>query len=200
MSDSVRILYAIHVGLWISFIAARLFVRSGGGLRNAPPTAPRVSREYTAAYSRVFLVFHACGIVVFYAGVVTARPADSVHAGTPAQRVVGGLVIAVGAALIGWAIVSLHSWRFRAKLDAGHQLTTTGAFRLLRHPIYSGMNLAALGTVLWVPTPVVGIGFMLIVLGSEVRARAEEALMHRAFGSAYSEYSKRTKRFIPCVY
>jgi len=198
MSGSIRILCAIHVGLWISFIAAHLFVRGRRGVRNPGPAALRVSREYTAAYSRALLVLHTCGIVVFYAGVVTARPSAQIWAS--AQRVVGGLIIALGATLIGWAIASLHSWRFRAKLDAGHQFTTTGAFRLLLHPIYSGMDLVALGTVLWVPTPVVGIGFMLIVLGSEVRARAEEALMHRAFGSAYAEYSKHTKRFIPRVY
>ena len=198
MSGSIRILYAIHIVLWISFIATRLFVRGRSGVKNRPPAALQVSREYTAAYSRTLLVFHTCGIVVFYVGVLMARP--SAHIWASPQRVVGGLIIALGATLIGWAIASLHSWRFRAKLDAGHQLTTTGAFRLLRHPIYSGMNLAALGTVLWVPTPVVGIGFMLIVLGSEVRARAEEALMHRAFGSAYAEYSKHTKRFIPCIY
>lgn len=79
-------------------------------------------------------------------------------------------------------------------------MTTTGAFRLLRHPIYSGINLAALGTLLWVPTPMVRIGFMLIVVGSELRARAEESVLHSAFGLAYAEYSKHMKRFIPYVY
>jgi protein-S-isoprenylcysteine O-methyltransferase Ste14 len=177
MTSAALILYGMHVALWSLFCAARLWMRGRPGLANAHSAGLRASREYTAAYSRTLLVFHVCGIAMFYVGVATAPLGRSVQTWT-----------------------SVHSWRFRAKLEEGHQLTTTGVFRFLRHPIYSGMNLAALGTLLWVPTPMVGIGFILIVLGSELRARAEESLLHSAFGSTYAEYSKHTKRFIPYIY
>ncbi len=49
-----------------------------------------------------------------------------------------------------WALDYFRSWRFRAKLDEGHQLATGGPFRLLRHPIYMGLNLLALGSAFWV--------------------------------------------------
>ena len=45
---------------------------------------------------------------------------------SPWQRVVGSGVIAAGAVLMVWALVSFQSWRFRAKLDADHQLATGG--------------------------------------------------------------------------
>jgi len=200
MTSSNLILYGIHVAVWSLFCAARLFMRGRPGLIKTHSGGLQASREYTAAYSRTLLVFHICGIAVFYVGVAKARLDQPVQIWASAHRAVSVLVIVMGATLIAWAIASLHSWRFRAKLDEGHQLATTGAFKLLRHPIYAGMNLAALGTLLWVSTPMVWIGVILIVLGSELRARAEESLLQKAFGLAYAEYSKHTKRFIPYIY
>jgi protein-S-isoprenylcysteine O-methyltransferase Ste14 len=109
-------------------------------------------------------------------------------------------VIALGAAVMSWALQSFHSWRFRAKLDEGHQLATNGAFRLMRHPIYSGLTLLALGSAIWAPTGVIWSAFVLMAIGSELRARSEEVVLRQAFGDAYVAYSKRTRRFVPFVY
>ena len=99
-----------------------------------------------------------------------------------------------------WALVYFRSWRFRATLDKGHQLATGGPFRILRHPIYMGLNLLALGSAIWIPTPVVWTAFVLMAIGSDLRARAEEPLLLKVFGSAYREYSARTRRFVPGIY
>jgi protein-S-isoprenylcysteine O-methyltransferase Ste14 len=80
---------------------------------------------------------------------------------------VGSTVIASGAALVAWALVYFRSWRVRAKLEAGHQLATGGPFRTLRHPIYMGLNLLALGTALWVPTTLVWVACGLMAVGSD---------------------------------
>ena len=99
-----------------------------------------------------------------------------------------------------WALVYFRSWRFRATLDNGHQLATAGPFRILRHPIYMGLNLLALGTALWVPTAIVWTAFVLMAIGSDLRARAEEILLKQAFDPAYGEYCARTRRFVPGIY
>jgi protein-S-isoprenylcysteine O-methyltransferase Ste14 len=96
--------------------------------------------------------------------------------------------------------VSFASWRIRAQLDAGHQLATGGPFHVIRNPIYSALNLLALGTAIWVGGVLVWIAVLLTVLGSELRARAEEPLLERAFGEEYRDYRRRTKRFVPGVY
>jgi hypothetical protein len=80
------------------------------------------------------------------------------------------------------ALVFFRSWRFHAKLDEGHQLATGGPFRLVRHPIYAGLNLLALGSAIWAPSPIIWAGFALIAIGSDLRARSEEKLLERAFG------------------
>ncbi len=118
----------------------------------------------------------------------------------PGQRVAGALVIAGGAALVVSALVSFRSWRFRATIDKSHQLATGGPFRIMRHPIYMGLNLLALGSAIWVPTAIVWAGFVLMTVGSDLRARAEETLLADAFGPPYREYCARTRRFVPGLY
>ncbi len=116
------------------------------------------------------------------------------------QRIAGTLVIAGGAALVVSALIYFRSWRFRAAVDTHHQLATGGPFRLMRHPIYMGLNLLALGSAIWVPTAVVWAAFVLMAIGSDLRARAEENLLMQVFGSSYREYHARTRRFVPGIY
>lgn len=63
-----------------------------------------------------------------------------------------------------------------------------------------GLNLLALGTALWVPTAIVWAAFVLMTIGSDLRARAEETLLERAFDPSYREYCARTRRFLPGIY
>ena len=70
----------------------------------------------------------------------------------------------------------------------------------MRHPIYMGLNLLAIGTAVWVPTAATWIGAVLMVIGSDLRGRAEEKMLASAFGSPYPEYCARTRRFVPGIY
>ncbi|HEY2094670.1 MAG TPA: isoprenylcysteine carboxylmethyltransferase family protein [Thermoanaerobaculia bacterium] len=135
-----------------------------------------------------------------YVGIINAVLAGRGASWFPGQRAIGTFAITGGAALLVWAIGSFPSWRFRAKLDRGHELAMGGAFEILRHPMYTGVNLIGLGSAIWTPTAVTWIGFFLIVVGSELRARTEESVLSCAFGSRYTEYCERTKRFVPGVY
>ena len=58
----------------------------------------------------------------------------------------------------------------------------------------------AFGTALWIPTAIVWLGFVLIAIGGDLRARAEEALLDRTFDRIYREYCSRTRRFLPGIY
>jgi protein-S-isoprenylcysteine O-methyltransferase Ste14 len=137
---------------------------------------------------------------ILYFGVGQAVFGSGVPRFVLGQRVLGAGVILAGGGLMYWARVSFASWRFRAELDARHQLATGGPFRFVRHPLYAGMDLLALGSAIWIPTVIVWIGFVLMVLGGDLRARAEEPLLERAFGDAYREYRRGTYRFLPGIY
>jgi protein-S-isoprenylcysteine O-methyltransferase Ste14 len=191
--------YAAHAAFWLAFGVARSFAsRSAPG--DAAAAAPTAKEEVTAPGSRALLVLHMVGFGVLYFGLGNAVFPRRVPEWFPGQRLAGALLIALGAALCCWAVLSFRSWRFRAKLDAGHQLATGGPFGIVRHPIYAALDLLALGTAIWVPTAIVWIGAALMLIAADLRARSEEALLLQAFGATYADYRARTARFLPGVY
>jgi len=111
----------------------------------------------------------------------------------------GCLLALAGAALVLRCRAELGAaWSFVPKADQGTGLVTTGPYRLVRHPIYLGLALLAMGQALafgsW---PAV----MIVLLGTVPtfawRARVEEKLLGRTFGERYAVYRRRTKMIIP---
>jgi protein-S-isoprenylcysteine O-methyltransferase Ste14 len=200
MSNPDLLLYGVHAAFWASFGITRVLAKGGAEPPEGAKDAAVARGERTAPFSRSLVLLHGFGFFAMYFGVANAVMPDRVPHWFAGQRAAGTLAIALGAALMSWAVLFFRSWRFRAKLSEGHQLATDGPFRLLRHPIYMGMNLLALGTAIWAPTVLVWAGFVLIAIGSDLRARSEEPLLHEAFGQAYTDYCSRTKRFLPGVY
>src|SRR5918999_4907285 len=111
----------------------------------------------------------------------------------------GCLLAVAGAALVLRSRIELGpAWSFVPKADQGTGLVTTGPYRLVRHPIYLGFALLAMGEALafgsWPALMIVLSG---IVPTFAWRARAEEKLLSRTFGERYGVYRQRTKMIIP---
>lgn len=194
-------IYYVHWAFWGAFGLTRIILRRRDRKDSSANDKALISqKETTAPFSRALLAFHGLAFGLMYFGIGYAVFRGLVPAWFPGQRILGALVIAGGAALMVWALVYFRSWRFRATLDKGHELATGGPFRILRHPIYMGLNLLALGTAVWIPTPIVWAAFVLMTMGSDLRARAEETVLEQAFGPSYREYCARTRRFIPGIY
>jgi protein-S-isoprenylcysteine O-methyltransferase Ste14 len=193
-------IYTVHGVFWGSFFLTRLVLRRRNPNDGGDADASTADGETTARFSRGLLAFHSLAFAAMYTGMAFAIMPGRVPDWFPGQRVAGTLVILTGAVLMASALVYFRSWRFRATLEEGHQLATGGPFRILRHPIYMGLNLLALGSAVWVPTPIVWAGFALMVIGSDLRARAEETILEHAFGRPYRDYCARTHRFVPGVY
>lgn len=194
-------IFTAHWVFWGAFGLARLIHRiRDRGRGSAADTAPSSPEAASAPFSRALLAFHGLAFAVMYLGLCVAVIPGRVPEWFRGQRVVGSLVIAGGAALVVSTLVYFRSWRFRAAVDTGHQLATGGPFRIVRHPIYLGLDLLALGSALWVPTAIVWAGFLLMAIGGDLRARSEETLLLQAFGQSYRDYCARTKRFVPGIY
>jgi protein-S-isoprenylcysteine O-methyltransferase Ste14 len=100
-----------------------------------------------------------------------------------------------------WARVRLgRNWSGQIIVKNGHTLITSGPYRWVRHPIYSGMTTALVGTALAIGAPYGFIALALIVYGFLVRVRLEEVLMRDIFPGEYDRYSRHTARLIPGVY
>ena len=118
----------------------------------------------------------------------------------PAVSLVGFAAIVVGS-LVGARGV----WDLGASLSpfprpiAGAPLIESGAYRLIRHPIYSGLVLGAIGwglicgSILAIGTA--GLLFLLLA----AKSRREEAWLS-AEHPGYGAYQQRTKRLIPWIY
>jgi len=97
-----------------------------------------------------------------------------------------------------WARYSLGAyWSARVTLKEGHQLIRSGPYALVRHPIYTGMFLAALGTAL-VGGEWRGILALLLLITAHARkAFREESLLSREFGEEYTNYRRSTGFLFP---
>jgi protein-S-isoprenylcysteine O-methyltransferase Ste14 len=200
MSNIDLYLYVMHTVFWSMFGVTRVVLRLRRREDVPTSTPPKAEAEQEAPNSRLVLGFHMLAFAVMYFGIGNAVIPQRVPFWFDGQRIVGALVVLSGGALAASSLVYFRSWRFRAALDQDHELATAGPFRLIRHPIYMGLNLLALGSAIWVPTPAMWVAAALMIIGSDLRARAEEALLERVFGRAYSEYRGRTRRFVPSIY
>jgi protein-S-isoprenylcysteine O-methyltransferase Ste14 len=189
-------IYAVHILCWTSFGIARRMVRKPP----ADPAPPEAASEKAAPHSRLLVTLHSVAFGVMYFGIANAVIPGRVPEWFEGQRVVGTLVIALGAVMMSWALVWFQSWRFRAALSADHQLATGGPFHYVRHPIYLGLDLVALGSAIWVPTPTLWVATLWMIIGSDFRGRAEEKLLAARFGEEYTSYLAGTRRFIPGIY
>ena len=80
------------------------------------------------------------------------------------------------------------------------QLVTAGAYRYIRHPLYSSLLFLAWGVFFKLPSwPGAGLAIAATMFLTAT-AKIEEGENRRFFGSEYGEYMKRTTMFIPFVF
>lgn len=115
--------------------------------------------------------------------------------------VLGTILVFLGLLFAFWARWHLgRNWSGTVTVKQGHTLITSGPYRWVRHPIYSGIVLALLGTALAIGAPYGFIATALILFGFVVKLNVEEARMRETFPADYAEYSRHTARLIPGVY
>ncbi len=110
---------------------------------------------------------------------------------------IGAALFLAGLALAIWARVILgRNWGMPMTQRLEPELITAGPYGLIRHPIYSGLLLALVGTSL--ATNLIGLGIA-VILGAYFvySARVEERNLTATFPEAYPAYQAHTKMLIP---
>lgn len=146
------------------------------------------------------LTAHGAAFGVFYAAFALAVSEGGGRLAWSTVPTLGALVNVLGIGLLAWTFRVFHSWRLLARLEPGHVLCTSGPFRWIRHPIYLACDLLAVGTAIAVGAVALWLGAVLVILGGDLRARAEERVLAAAFGPVYRLYLARSKRWIPGLY
>jgi len=113
---------------------------------------------------------------------------------------VGVLVTGLGAALIVWGFISLGDalTPFPRPLEEA-VLHRQGAFRLMRHPIYTGVILASLGWTGWWLSGIGVLPVLALAVFFDRKAAYEEIWLRKKY-RGYVDYARRVKKFIPGVY
>jgi protein-S-isoprenylcysteine O-methyltransferase Ste14 len=143
-------------------------------------------------------------VAVVFADVL--RPLTNAHSplripGGPGgwTLVVGTVIAWLGLVIRIWAIITLgRSFRTTVEVDPGQSVVSSGPYRLIRHPSYTGLLLIVVGVGLaagnWL-----ALAVCILLPGGAMlrRIRVEEAELTRVLGEPYRAYRDHTKRLIP---
>ncbi len=114
-----------------------------------------------------------------------------------------GMYITYGSALVallmilnGWYHIHRNYW---SKDKGQGSLVTTGIYRYIRHPQYTGLLLLSFGMIAdWATLPTLLLFPVMVAMYVRL-AKREERDMLTEFGDEYRRYMQRTKRFVPFV-
>jgi protein-S-isoprenylcysteine O-methyltransferase Ste14 len=146
--------------------------------------------------AEMFLAFGLLGIPRLGVGWLGARIVPR----TEALFDVGAAILIIGLGFMVWARLQLGKhWSGHVTLKAGHRLIRTGPYAIVRHPIYTGLLLAALGTAVAVDEWR-GVLAILIIVEAHIRKlRLEERWLSEEFAGEYEQYRREVKALIPGV-
>jgi protein-S-isoprenylcysteine O-methyltransferase Ste14 len=139
----------------------------------------------------------AVAIVLMVRGPIHAFRGGNVH--STVVMALGLAVVLAGLAFAVWARLHLgRNWGMPMTERAEPELVTSGPYRYVRHPIYSGILLGMIGTA--VALNLYGLLIAAVLTAYFIySARIEEGNMTAAFPTQYPEYRKRSKMLIPFV-
>jgi protein-S-isoprenylcysteine O-methyltransferase Ste14 len=114
--------------------------------------------------------------------------------------IIGICLITAGLGVAVWARRHLGAyWSAHITLKVNHRVVQSGPYAFVRHPIYSGLLLAFVGTVISIGTLQSCVGLALMFLSFLVKLRLEEQWLSTHLGAEYKEYRHRVKALIPHI-
>ncbi len=131
-----------------------------------------------------------------------ALPAALVLTSKPSpQHALGFAVVGVGIAIEIWAIITMGPRRLSImpEVQSNANLTTSGPYRFIRHPMYTALLLASIGLTFspYMTWKVIATCSLAFVLAA--KSEIEERQLRNRFAE-YEAYTRKTKRFIPFVW
>jgi protein-S-isoprenylcysteine O-methyltransferase len=183
------------IAFWFSYfvwIGAEIWIFSRDRRAASGDAADRGSR-------RLLLVLYAIGLTAAFAW---ARTGFGGMGGRPAATALGLVLMWAGMALRLWAVITLgRFFRTSVMVLDDHRLITTGPYRRLRNPSYTGAltTAAGVGAALgnWVSLALL-LGSL--IAGYAWRIRVEDAALRGRFGAEYEAYRRSRWALVPAVW
>lgn len=109
-------------------------------------------------------------------------------------------VTALGFAFAWWARIHLgRLWSSGVTRKEHHRVIDSGPYRLVRHPIYTGICLSAFATGALQGTVIALIGAATMTYGFYYKARIEERFLAKELGPSYDAYAMKTPMLVPFI-
>jgi protein-S-isoprenylcysteine O-methyltransferase Ste14 len=110
----------------------------------------------------------------------------------------GLLMVIAGLAFAIWARVHLgRNWSGTVTVKENHELIRSGPYAIVRHPIYTGLLLAILGTAIVVGEWRGLLAFCFLTIALVLKLRREERFMEESFPDTYPSYCAQVPALIP---
>ncbi|WP_349667423.1 isoprenylcysteine carboxylmethyltransferase family protein [Lacrimispora sp.] len=146
--------------------------------------------------------FYACIYLSFF--MVGQKGLDSVlNTKLPVMVTYPGIILMLAGIIIRlWAVLTLkRSFTLSVQTSKEQHLITTGIYKKVRNPAYTGSMCSLVGTALGLRG---GISLAMVLIFSIIcysaRIYVEEKALRNHFGNEFTEYEKRTYRLIPYVW
>jgi len=178
-------LWFLWLGYWIAA------ARATSETRRRESLASRLSHFAPTMFGGVFL------------GVANSLGPDLEHSFHPHTQVwlwTATALVAIGLGFSVWARAQLGpNWSAEVTVKRDHELVRSGPYALVRHPIYTGVLLALVGSALAVDKWRGLLGLLLIAAGFIRKIFVEERFMLTEFGEVYAKYRAEVPALIPFV-
>lgn len=169
-------------------------------------TQPALSLEESKAHkgtdgSTIWLILAVSGAGLILSLLDWAYKYDAPQA-LDAWAIAGLACLFLGTAFRLWAIRTLDkAFAAVVQIKEGQRLVTSGPYRWLRHPSYTGAWIAMIGAALlmhsYIGLVIMGPGMLLVYMR---RIAVEERALEAGFGEAYVNMKARTQRLVPCIW
>ena len=119
---------------------------------------------------------------------------------TDAILVAAAILCLCGLGFCLWARAVLgRNWSGTVTLKEDHELIVRGPYRLVRHPIYTGLLAMLMAT--WMEQAHIAgmLGLIFVFVSFWIKLNYEEDVMRNQFPKQYADYQERVKRIIPFV-
>jgi len=183
-------LWNIEMVPWYAF--AFYWAVSALRVKSTKATEPLAARVYTVC------LVGAAFWLLFTDGFTSSVLGRRFLVSTPWIVGIGIGLTYAGVALAIWARWSLgKNWSARVSLKVDHELIRSGPYARLRHPIYSGLLLALIGTALVLGEWRGLLAVVIVGVAHSLKAKREEALMLATFGEQYRTYRHQAGFLLP---
>jgi protein-S-isoprenylcysteine O-methyltransferase Ste14 len=191
MTPFAAVMRQLIAAIWIAWLAYWLVAA-----RDVKRTRWRETGVARALYVVPLLL---CGVLLaggrFLPSILTARLVPP----GPLLPLLGALAAAIGIACAVWARRHLgRNWSGTITLKQDHTLIRSGPYRIVRHPIYSGLLLALVGTAAAIGEIRGVLAVACALVGVLRKIHVEEQRMSETFAE-YRQYQKETAALIPLL-